>query len=232
MMQTAVAPVGAPPIDQRRSGMPTAAIVSLAALGALVIGGAFALAVVALRSSTKSTTVPTTFPTTVAPTTTPPSSTAVSASSTTTTATTTVATTPPTTRPVTTTIRVLPPTTTVPFDTGRQGVTSAQASALLRKYFLTAGARKYGQAWAMCTERYQAKYVSYEKFVSFWDRIAVVGIDGTSFDGETQSGGAVLLADVWFEGTNGKRSNEAIRIEVVGEGDSLWIDDYTFLRSR
>jgi hypothetical protein len=229
---TAVAPVVAAPADGRRAGLPTAVIISLAALGALVIGGAFALAFVALRSSPKVSTSAASAPPATAVPATPAPTVVAPAPATTTTSTTVVLVT--TTIPPTTTARVAPtkPPTTVPFDTGRQAVTPNQASALLDRYFRTAGLRRYSEAWAMCTERYQTKYVSYEKFVSFWDRVATVGIDSTTPDGETTSGGAVLLADVWFNGTNGHLSKEAIRIEVVGEGDFFQIDDYIPLRQR
>ena len=111
-------------------------------------------------------------------------------------------------------------------------MSASQAADFLRSYFLTAGARGYDDAWLMCTRRYQDKYKGFGPFVKFWDSIDTVGIDGTTDDGPLAGGGRALLADVWFLGINGHRSNEVIRIEVIDRGTGLQIDDYAFLGRR
>jgi hypothetical protein len=147
----------------------------------------------------------------------------------------------PTTAAATTTTGVVLVATIVTATTTKTTTASArpvlaidkpQAADVLLEYFLAAGRRDYDAAWTICTRRYQDKYKGFGPFSRFWDSISEVGIDATTDDGPLPGGGRALLADVWFLGVNGHRSNEAIRIEVVDHGDGLQIDDYTFLRSR
>ena len=54
-------------------------------------------------------------------------------------------------------------------------VSRDQAADFIIDYFRTAGARQYPEAWARLSARYQQEYGDYDAFVSFWDRVRVVG---------------------------------------------------------
>ena len=84
----------------------------------------------------------------------------------------------------------------------------------------------------MCTARYQAKYVSYDRFVRFWDTVEFAGIDATHGLGVTDAGSALLQADVWFKGFSATTSKESVRIEVLSADGMLMLDDYVFLGPR
>ena len=147
---------------------------------------------------------------------------------------------PPTTKPpvvaaVTATLSTeqpTAPTEQLPTDYQSTAVSADEAASFLRAYFLTAGARDYPRAWAMCTARYQAKYVSYDRFVRFWDTVEFAGIDATHGLGVTDAGSALLQADVWFKGFSATTSKESVRIEVLSADGMLMLDDYVFLGPR
>lgn len=114
------------------------------------------------------------------------------------------------------------------------GIPSLQdASGLLKRYFLAAGARRYEDAWSMLSLSYQVKYGGFAKFTSFWNRVRTVGIDGVSEVGANQRNGITIRADVWFALTDGTRSNERIEVDIDhGFDNELKISDYRFIGTR
>lgn len=110
--------------------------------------------------------------------------------------------------------------------------TAAEASDALRRYFLAAGARRYGEAWAMLDAAYQRKYGGFEAFTGFWERIETVGIDGTREVAASSDGVTTLRADVWFALRAGNRSAEVVEVDVRRTGGELMITDYRYVGRR
>jgi hypothetical protein len=115
-----------------------------------------------------------------------------------------------------------------------EGVPSVdEAGATLRKYFLTAGARKYQQAWDQLSVGYHQKYKTIAKFSDFWNGVRTAGIDSFEDAGTSTRNGRTITANVWYVLTDGSRSNEVVEVDVDhnASGD-LEIGDYRFLRKR
>jgi hypothetical protein len=108
-----------------------------------------------------------------------------------------------------------------------------EAGAALRNYFLAAGARKYQQAWDQLSVGYHQKYGTIAKFSDFWNRVRTAGIDSFEDAGPTSRNGRTITANVWYELTDGSRSNEVVEVDVDhnASGDPQ-IGDYRFLRKR
>jgi hypothetical protein len=115
-----------------------------------------------------------------------------------------------------------------------EGVPSVdETGATLRKYFLTAGARKYQQAWDQLSVGYHQKYKTIAKFSDFWNGVRTAGIDSFEDAGTSSRNGRTITANVWYVLTDGSRSNEVVEVDVDhnASGD-LEIGDYRFLRKR
>jgi hypothetical protein len=107
--------------------------------------------------------------------------------------------------------------------------TAADAEQTLRTYFLTAGARDYEAAWAMLTPGYQDDYGSFERFVGFWDRVELVGLDSATLVGAT-GGTTTIEADVWFTTSDGGRSDELVEVDVTTDASGgFLVAGYRFL---
>jgi hypothetical protein len=115
-----------------------------------------------------------------------------------------------------------------------EGMPSAdEAGTALRNYFLTAGARKYQQAWDQLSVGYHKKYETIAKFAAFWNRVRTAGIDSFEDAGTSSRNGRTIAANVWYELTDGSRSNEVVEVDIDHNtsGDPQ-ISDYRFLRKR
>ncbi len=104
--------------------------------------------------------------------------------------------------------------------------------AAIRSYLLAAGARSYEEAWSSLSTSYQARYGSYESFVSFWDRVDNVGIDATSLVGEIAGNppGTTVEAALRYALRDGSTSREIVHIDVTRINGELTISDYRFVR--
>jgi hypothetical protein len=109
----------------------------------------------------------------------------------------------------------------------------AEAASFVARYFVAAQAGRYEEAWQMLTPAYQQKYVSFEKFKSFWRRIAGVGIDSTVDAGVSDRNTRTITVAAWFDLNDGSRSNETVDVDVSrGENGQFAIDDYRPKSSR
>ena len=67
-----------------------------------------------------------------------------------------------------------------------------EAAATLRNYFLTAGARKYPQAWDLLSVWYHQKYETIAKFSTFWNGVRTAGIDEVTDSGTSARNGRTI----------------------------------------
>jgi hypothetical protein len=113
-------------------------------------------------------------------------------------------------------------------------VSRSQAADFIIHYFRTAGARQYPEAWALLSTRYQQDYGDYDAFVSFWDRVEVVGPSSLDATEVAHAANAIRIsAPVVFDLFSGEHSEETITVTVVRDEDGkLLLDEYSSVRTN
>ncbi len=115
-----------------------------------------------------------------------------------------------------------------------RSVSRDQAADFIIDYFRTAGARQYPEAWDLLSARYQEEYGDYDAFVSFWNRVRVVGPSSLDATEVTQAANSISIsAPIFFDLVSGEHSEETVTVTVVRDGDGqLLLDEYSSVRTN
>jgi hypothetical protein len=108
-------------------------------------------------------------------------------------------------------------------------VSAAEAVALINRYLLAAGDRRYQEAFALLSPAVQADQDGYDGFVRFWSTIEVAGGHPDEVEVEViddQPGRLTVTTRLFFEPIDRPRSVELVRIVVARSGTDLVIDYY------
>jgi len=145
---------------------------------------------------------------------------------------------PPPTPLATPALTASPPTTVgedaLPPVAASRSVSRDQAADFIIDYFRTAGARQYPEAWDLLSARYQEEYGDYDAFVSFWNRVRVVGPSSLDATEVTQAANSISIsAPIFFDLVSGEHSEETVTVTVVRDGDGqLLLDEYSSVRTN